>query len=174
MKILRYALLMTAGLIITAAASAAPKMKKVYLYGFAASFNDSTVYFTNIHSVDSAWLASGTNFLMSRDNYAYQFRDYLQSKDFKNPTAVVVWSDNMKKAEKKYKKFLAKYQNPKKGARYIVKFVPLSDFKFKAITPYEVEKKEEAEQQEKENGKDNRPKGGPGRPGGAPMGGGAK
>ena len=27
---------------------------KVYLYGFAASFNDSTVYFTDIQEVDSA------------------------------------------------------------------------------------------------------------------------
>ena len=48
---------------------------KVYMFGFAASFNDSTVYFTNVQTVDSAWMDTKTKFLLGRDNYSYQLRN---------------------------------------------------------------------------------------------------
>lgn len=189
MKILKHALLLIAGLCITTAATAAPKMAKAYLYGFAASFNDSTVYFTNIQTVDSAWYASGTGFLMSRDNYAYQLRDELAKKGFQNPTAIVCYEKKLKKAEKKYKKLLQRYQNPKKGGHYVVRFLSKDDFKFDAITPYEVEhpeayKEEKSKKQTKGGQRPDGPRpgnggpgnggmGGPGGPGGGmPMGGG--
>ena len=64
------------------------KARTVYMYGFAASFNDSTVYFTEIQQLDSAYVDSKTKFLYSRENYSYQLRDYLGAQGFKNATCI--------------------------------------------------------------------------------------
>ena len=49
-----------ATMLLTTGAWAALKPKTIYVYGFAASFNDSTVYFTDIQQVDSAYIDSKT------------------------------------------------------------------------------------------------------------------
>ena len=38
-------------------------VQKLYAFGFAASFNDSTVYFTDIQEIDSAWVNEKNEFL---------------------------------------------------------------------------------------------------------------
>ena len=45
--------------------SAKQKIEPRYLFGFAASFADSTVYFTDIQKVDSAWIDTKTKFLLA-------------------------------------------------------------------------------------------------------------
>lgn len=42
---------------------------KIYAFGFAASFNDSIVYFTDIQEIDSAWVGEKNEFLVNRENY---------------------------------------------------------------------------------------------------------
>ena len=77
-------------------------MVKTYAFGFAASFNDSTVYFTDIQVLDSAWLNEKNDFLVSRDNYSYQLRDYLASEQqMPRRTCIVYAGKNKKKVEKK-------------------------------------------------------------------------
>ena len=53
--------------------------RTAYIFGFASSFNDSTVYFTDVQKVDSAYFTRKSKFLVSRENYSYQLRDYLTS-----------------------------------------------------------------------------------------------
>ena len=68
-------LFILAALVATTTLYAAGKKTRVYVYGFAASFNDSIVYFTDIQTLDSATIASKSGFLYGRDNYSYQLRD---------------------------------------------------------------------------------------------------
>ena len=53
---------------------------KIYAFGFAASFNDSTVYFTEIHEVDSVWINEKNKFLLNRNDYSNQLKGYLDAK----------------------------------------------------------------------------------------------
>ena len=90
-------------------ASAVNKPERVYMYGFAASFNDSTVYFTSLQEIDSVYIDSKTKFLYSRDNYSYQLRDYLSAHGAENYTCTTVFALNRKAAEKKYAKLRKRY-----------------------------------------------------------------
>ena len=64
-----------ATLLISLTAQAKNEMRKAYVFGFASSFNDSTVYITDIQELDSVWFTSKHHFLVSRENYSYQLRD---------------------------------------------------------------------------------------------------
>ncbi|EGQ13461.1 MULTISPECIES: hypothetical protein [Prevotellaceae] len=111
-------------------ASAAEKTQTVYMYGFAASFNDSTVYFTDIQQIDSASVESRTHFLYSRNDYSYQLRDYLAANGFKNATCVTAFALTRKEADKKYLALRKRYLS---GGRYTIKYIPASDFRFQPI-----------------------------------------
>ncbi len=106
---------------------------KAYMFGFAASFNDSTVFFTDIQQVDSVWVTKKKGFLAGRSNYSYQLRNYCEQKmDLPKRTCVVVSSLKRKDVEKKYKKMMKKYIG-KKAKSYDVRYIPSSDFKFEPV-----------------------------------------
>lgn len=63
------------------------KQERLYVYGVATSFNDSTVYITEIQQLDSAWVDTKTGFLYSRNNYSFQLRDHLKATDSPPPLA---------------------------------------------------------------------------------------
>lgn len=111
----------------------ANKPTKVYMFGFAASFNDSTVCFTDIQEIDSAYIDSKTKFLFSRENYSYQLRDYLQGQNFNTPTCVTVFATTRKEIEKKYEQMKKKYSGGKN--LYAIKEIKSPDFTFQAIKP---------------------------------------
>ena len=115
-------------------ASAVNKPEKVYMYGFAASFNDSTVYFTSLQEIDSVYIDSKTKFLYSRDNYSYQLRDYLSAHGAENYTCTTVFALNRKAAEKKYAKLRKRYTQ---GGKYTVKELSKTDFIFVPIKEQE-------------------------------------
>ena len=115
-------------------ASAVNKPEKVYMYGFAASFNDSTVYFTSFQEIDSVYIDSKTKFLYSRDNYSYQLRDYLSAHGAENYTCTTVFALNRKAAEKKYAKLRKRYTQ---GGKYTVKDLSKTDFFFVPIKEQE-------------------------------------
>ena len=48
------------------------EVSKVYMFGFAASFNDSTIYITDIQEIKGAYVAERTKFLVNRDENSYQ------------------------------------------------------------------------------------------------------
>ena len=115
-------------------ASAVNKPERVYMYGFAASFNDSTVYFTSLQEIDSVYIDSKTKFLYSRDNYSYQLRDYLSAHGAENYTCTTVFALNRKAAEKKYAKLRKRYTQ---GGKYTVKDLSKADFFFVPIKEQE-------------------------------------
>ena len=112
--------------------SAENRPKTVYMYGFAASFNDSTVYFTDIQQVDSAYIDHRTKFLYSRSNFSYQLRNYLANQGFANATCITSFALSRKEAEKKYLALRKRYIS---AGRNTIKYIKESDFKFTAIKP---------------------------------------
>ena len=138
---LRSYLIALAAIIIPTVVSAVNKETKVFMYGVVTSFNDSTVYFTDIQMLDSAWVDSKTGFLYSRENYSYQLRDNMHKLGIAHPTCITVFSKTRKDIEKKY--FAMKKRYTSKG-RYDVKYLTASDFQFEAVVPDESERKDKA------------------------------
>ena len=91
-----------AAMLIPALTFAVQKHTPGYICGFATSFNDSTVYFTDIQYMDSTYTDSKTGFLYSRDNYSYQLRGHMQKNGVANPTCITFFSKKRKDVEKKY------------------------------------------------------------------------
>ena len=89
MKTIRL-IMMAAMMLLTTTTASAKKVitPKVYMYGFAASFNDSIVHFTDIQTLDSVWIDSKTGFLLGRENYSFQLRDYLGSQQMPQRTCI--------------------------------------------------------------------------------------
>ena len=109
------------------------KVPQAYMFGFVASFNDSTVYFTNIQQVDNAWVTKKKQFLAGRSQYSNQLREFFANKrNMPNRTCVVVANVDRKKLEKKYIKMKNKYlANSKKP--YDVRSISETDFKFEPV-----------------------------------------
>lgn len=158
--------------------SAKSKQVTIYAYGFAASFNDSVVYLTDIQKIDSAWVDGKTKFLVSRDNYSYQLRDYLANKGDEHRTCIISYALKRKDVEKKYIALRKKYVG--KG-NFDMKYINYADFSFKPIAPTIISEEEtekiNAEKKKRKNEQRQRPpmrpeqgQNGPGGNGGMPGG----
>ena len=85
------------------------KTEGVYLFGIAASFNDSVVYFTPIQLMDSVKLEN--TFLPKRSDYAYQLKNQIESATGKSDyTCMIYFNKNKTKLEKEALKVKTKYQ----------------------------------------------------------------
>ena len=104
--------------------------KTVYLLGTSFSFSDSVVYFTEIMPVEGAKLDAKTKFLLHRQYYAYELKDYMNfQENMPGRTSVIYFSEKRSKLEKqaaKIKKRLVEKDG--KTVRY------LGD-KFKFVKP---------------------------------------
>lgn len=107
---------------------------KGYLYGFVANFTDSVVYFTDIQEVDSIWYDTHSRFLLGRDQYAYQLRNYF-NETLKMPhrTCIVSFGLTRKDAEKKLIK-LRKLYTGKKAGRYEIRHLNENQFRFTTVS----------------------------------------
>ena len=124
------------------------KPAKVYMFGFAASFNDSTVYMTNIQKVDAYLVNDRTKFLANREDYSYQLRYYLQNNGLISyPTCVTMYAENENKAMKQFTALKNKYEKGKK--KYVVKFISDAEFSYKTITPDNYTSSEETQENTK-------------------------
>ena len=131
------ALIMAAAIMLVGGMSlgASAKVKcvpKVYAFGFAASFNDSIVYFTDIQEIDSAWINEKNKFLIGRDNYSYQLKNYFAGIGLPHRTCIISFALNRKDIEKKYKKMKEKYT---KSENFLIKSIDGNEFCFTAIKP---------------------------------------
>ncbi len=107
---------------------------KVYAFGVSTSFNDSTVYITDIQDIDSAWIDSKTNFLKNREDYSYQMNSYFDDLGQKHRTCVIFCELKRQKLAKKFERVKKKYM----GKEDInVKYLADKDFHFTTITPDE-------------------------------------
>lgn len=130
------------------AVTAKNEAKTAYIFGFASSFNDSTVYITNLQKLDSTYFSNKGKFLVNRENYSYQLRDYLEQQGCGNRTCIVMFDTKQKNAQKKWAKLYDRYTKKPKAKKtkngqqkdeaptpYIVKRIDNSQFSFKAIEP---------------------------------------
>lgn len=141
------ALVLCSGLAIQV--SAKNKVEPRYLFGFSASFADSTVYFTDIQKIDSAWIDTKTKFLLGRDEYSGQLKRHFASMDMPNRTCVVVFDKDIKKAEKKLRKLKETYTVKAKGG-YDVRYMTKADFEFAPVYMGLDEEEQQAETTKKE------------------------
>ncbi len=106
------------------------KAAKMYVFGIATSFNDSTAYFTPIQEIDSVTTVGRTSLLANKQEYSYQLRDYFASIGMPHKTCATVNNTNKKKIEKLYNKTKLKMT---KKSNYIIKDLSDSEFKFERI-----------------------------------------
>lgn len=134
---------------------------KMYVFGMAASFTDSVVVFTDVQELDSAWIDAKSKFLLERDQYSFQLRDYMAEKmQMPHRTCIVFFNQDREKLEKKYVKMRRLYTQSGKGQKqFDLRFLEQSDFKFKDLpSVYFTENEEEVvmvktKKEKKEKGK---------------------
>lgn len=135
MKILKYILfsLLIAVAIPTEMQAKRMKVPKMYMFGFSASFQDSIVYMTDVQEVEGAWYDTKTKFLMGRQHYSYQLKDFLANNmQQPNRVCVVMYALTRKEAEKKFIKLRKEYTIKAKG-KYDVRYLTTADFQFQPV-----------------------------------------
>ncbi len=119
---------------VTAMSAKNKCVPKLYAFGIASSFNDSIVYVTEVQEIDSAWINEKNKFLIGRDNYSYQLKQYFENKGMPHRTCCICFNLKKKDIDKKYKKIIAHYQ--KKGL-FKIKEIKQGEFHFLPIKPEE-------------------------------------
>ena len=119
----------------------------MYMFGMAASFNDTIVCFTDIQRIDSAWVDKTTGFLQSRDIYSSQLRTYLNdAKRLPSRTCVVFYNTKREKLEKTFVKMRRLYTKGKDGqAHFDLRMLDPDEFSFQ---PTDLTGLDEAEQEQ--------------------------
>ena len=131
MKFIVLALLVAAT--VTTAEAKQVKAPHMYIFGFAASFVDTTLYMTDIQDVECAWYDTKEEALLGRDSYSYQLKEFLSEKKGQpNRVCLVIFSTDKKKAEKKYEKLKKKYMS-KDGSIPGMQYLTVADFKFEPV-----------------------------------------
>lgn len=113
-------------------------VQNIYMFGFSASFSDSTVYFTDIQVLDSAWVDEKTGFLEHRNLYSQQLKDYLAASMQANRVCVVMYALTKKEAEKKYLKMKRIYSK-NADAPYDIRYLNENEFRFTRVQHYDEE-----------------------------------
>lgn len=134
------------GACLTTAEARKQPVPHMYMFGMAASFTDTIVHFTNIQELDSVWVESKNDFLLERDSYSYQFRDYLnQKQQLPHRTCIVFYGQKRDKLEKKYQKMMKLYTKSKDGLQHFdVRHVDQQQFHFTTIDLTEYVAQEQA------------------------------
>lgn len=124
------------------------QLPKMYVFGMAASFNDTIVYFTNVQQIDSVWVESKNHFMLNRDIYSQQLRNHLKNNEgMYHRTCIVVADKDRKKLEKKYLKFRKLYSTSKDGMQhYDIRYLGDSDFRFYTVNMHDYYDNTEGEQ----------------------------
>lgn len=155
MKSLGYivaAAIMLSAVAVTEVSAKRKMVPHVYMFGFSASFTDSIVYMTNVQTVDSAWIDTKTKFLLGRDSYSYQLKNFFtQKQNMQNRTCMVFFETDKNNAEKKFLKMKRKYTDNAKN-KYDVRYIEESDFRFTPVNmaPDEDESQTKTEKIKKE------------------------
>ena len=143
MKKIKY-IAIAAALLLGATQLSAKKtvVPRIYMFGFAASFNDTIVHFTDVQAVDNAWMDTKSKFLLGRDNYTYQLREYLtEQQQLPNRTCIVIFGEKRDQVEKKLLKLRTLYTTPKNKKKkrnkaqsgFDVRYIDQNQFKFQTV-----------------------------------------
>ena len=110
------------------------KKTKMYMFGFSASFKDSVIYMTDVQEVNDVWYNTKDKFLIGRDLYSQQLKNYLSTTlQQPNRVCVVIFATERKTAEKKFIKMRTQYTSAKSKKKYDIRYLNSSEFKFQAI-----------------------------------------
>jgi len=135
-KKLSLALLLIAGCQLSANAQVVNTRKtkmleKAYVFGFVGSFNDSTVYITNIQELQNVNTKMRSRILDNKPLYTYQLKEYFNKKGEQSQyTCVVFYAPIRSKIQKKYNKIKKQYITKGQG-KYDVRLISDDDFQFK-------------------------------------------
>lgn len=104
----------------------------MYMFGLAASFSDTIVHFTDIQEMDSVWIESKNGFILGRDQYSSQLRNYLTTAyEMPYRTCVVFYNKNRAKLVKKLQKMKKLYSPGKDGLQHFdVRQLEPDEFRF--------------------------------------------
>lgn len=136
MKFLKYILFSLLLAIAMPMEIQAKRVKKplMYMFGFSASFQDSIIYMTDVQEVQNVWYDTKTKFLLGREHYSSQLKNYLEnSMQQSNRVCVVMFAETRKEAEKLFIKLRKEYTIKAKG-RYDVRYLTTGEFKFTPIS----------------------------------------
>lgn len=98
--------------ISTASAKKKIETQPVYMFGYALSPADSTVYVTDIQRVEPAYIQTSTGFLAGRALFSQQFQDYLlQSLHVKGAACNIFFNTKRAKVQKKYDRVTTRAKN---------------------------------------------------------------
>lgn len=106
----------------------------VYIFGVGTGFSDSTVYISDLQTLDTARIEPRTGFLNRMPEYAEQYRAALQTAYPGLITCAVFYAEDRKAAEKKHAKLLRHYAK-QRGTRTVE--VGRDKFSFTTLTPQE-------------------------------------
>ena len=106
------------------------KAKKMYLFGIATSFNDSTAYFTPIQEIDSVTTAGKTSILSNKQEYSLQLKNYFQNQGDIHRTCVTFNNASKSNLEKTYQQLKQKYV---KKFNMTVKNIENTDFQYQRV-----------------------------------------
>ena len=111
------------------------QVPKMYVFGFAASFTDTIVHFTDIQEIDTPWIDKKKGFLLNRDQYSVQLRSFLNNnQQLPHRTCVIMFNQNRSKAEKEFLKMKRLYTQSKDGKQHFdVRYINASEFHFKTV-----------------------------------------
>ena len=151
-------------LLLAGGLKAEERIMPVYAFGFSASFNDSTVYFTDIQTIDSVAIDTKTGFILERGIYANQLRDFITFNCGEaNPTSVFFYAVRLKDLAKKFRRMKQRYVQSNK---FDVKYIAPDDFAFRQLdlSAYDFEKRAKEQKEKKKQRKQAQqqmPSGGP-------------
>ena len=132
---------------------------RMYMFGFAASFNDTIVHFTDIQAVDSVWIDEKSKFLSRRDYYSDMLRDYLDKQQMPNRTCIVIYDKKVSRLQKKYLKMKKLYAGTKKVKNHNeIRTIGADEFKFTAINMSDFTEEENASVEKKSKKDKKKPK----------------
>lgn len=105
----------------------AEESKRVYMYGVATNFNDSTIYMTDVQHLDSM-IINKDGSLQNYVGYSLQMKIYLEGTlGETDQTCAIIYSDKKKKLEKRFLKMRKKFA-AERGQKF--KQVGTDSFKF--------------------------------------------
>mgnify|MGYP006988859237 CR=1 FL=1 len=106
-----------------------PRMTRVYMFGFGASFIDSVSCQTQLQQIDSAWM-DAHGMLADRSLYSLQLQSYMeQTKGVKSPVCTVFFG----KKESKMQKLWAKVKRRYEGVQNLIhEVLPADSFRLVA------------------------------------------
>jgi len=107
-----------------------PEVKRIYMFGFAASLRDSTAFQTDIQTIDSAWIDPTHKMLVDRALYSLQLQYHMETEEHrKNTVCSIFFGTNPRKVQRKWAKVKKRYE---KDPLLSYQILPKERFAFKA------------------------------------------